>query len=175
MDERFPYIRIPASDWISFLERWEYGKRLLLDIPIEFEIAELGKQGLGNRLKEATKGMQQVKDNQRRGEWIPLIRNCRPILELLRSEKEIAEGITVKEAIKKLIKDSGLPHRHAEGIEGVINNLVTFVHPTHHTVEGKEIKIEPPYDKEDAIFVEATLSTLLNMLTKKLIKSQGES
>jgi hypothetical protein len=172
MEARYNYIRIPVGDWLSFVEDWGYGKLLFLDIPIEFEVTGLEEQGLANRLKEAARGMQQVKDSERQGEWIALVRACRPILDLLRSEKEITEGITVKEAIRKLIKDSGLPHRYAEGIEQVINGLVTFVQPTHHIIEGKEIRIEPPYDKEDAIFVEATVSTLLNMLIRKLTKRQ---
>lgn len=172
MEPRYSYIRIGVGDWISFLEEWGHGRRLLLDIPTEFEVPELEKQALGDRLKEATRGMDQVKKNQRSAQWIPLVKNCRPILDLLRSEKEITEGTTVRAAIRKLITDSGLPDRHAEGVEKVINGLITFVQPTHHIVEGEQVRIEPPYEEEDAIFVEATLSTLLNMLIKKLAKGQ---
>jgi hypothetical protein len=172
IDGQTEYIKIPKSEWLSFLEKWGYGKYLLLDIPIEFEVAELKKQGLAIRLKEANKGLERIRDKLRKGEWIDLVKDCRPILDLLRSERELSEGISTREAIKKLIEESGLPRNYAEGIEGIIKGLVTFVQPTHHIVEGKEIKIEPPYDKEDALFVMATISTLLNMLTRKLIKTQ---
>lgn len=170
MDEQYRYIRIAASDWLSYLQVWGYGKRLLLDIPIEFEVPELEKQALANRLKEAIKGMGRVKVDLVKGEWRTLIRDCRPILDLLRKGK-VSEGVSTTEAIREVIKDSGLPDNYAKGLEDVINGLVTFVQPTHHIVEGKEIKIEPPYDKEDALFLAATIPALLNMLIRKVAKS----
>lgn len=169
IDEQYSYIRIAASDWISFREKWGYGKRLFLDIPIEFEVPELEKQGLASRLKEAIKGIERLKDDLGKAEWRTLIRDCRPILDLLRKGK-VSEGISTTEAIKEVIEDSELPDKYVEGLEGVIKGLVTLVQPSHHIVEGKKTKIEPPYDKEDALFLAATIPALLNMLTRKLIK-----
>lgn len=170
IDEQYRYVRIAASDWLSYLQVWGYGKRLLLDIPIEFEVAKLEKQGLASTLKEAIRGVERVKDDLVKGEWTTVIRDCRPILDLLRKGK-VSEGISTTEAIEEVIKDFGLPDNYAKGLEGVINGLVTFVQPTHHIVEGKKRKIEPPYDKEDALFVAATIPALLNMLIRKVAKS----
>lgn len=174
IDEQYRYIRIAASDWISFCEKWGYGKRLLLDIPIEFEVARLEKQGLASRLKEAVKGLDQTRNDLARQEWRTVIKDSRGILKLLRGDDIPKHVLATQKTVEEILKESGLPENSADGIKKVIDGLHAFTNPTHHLyydAEGKKVKIEPPYDKEDALFVAATIPALLNMLIRKVAKS----
>jgi len=171
------FIKIAASDWISALERARCGRRLIFDIPTGYEALELQEEGLGSRLAEASKGVEQVLADFDRQSWDKFIKDSKKFFQLLR-RGEVAQGISTKEAIKELIKGDGsdLPQEAAQSIQAVVENLYRFVNSSHRFQDenGKKMKMKPSYDKEDALFIAVVVPALLNMLSRKFIKAQQQ-
>ena len=177
-------IRIPRSDWINQFQKYFYkGEFVLVEIPYELsetldKLKNVEQRELAERLLATSKTIRIAESSLRDGEWRTAISQLRDAIEPI--SKGIIEingnQISIKKAIKDLIAESGLPDKVGDSVTQMIDRLFQYASATHHIIDkGKEINLEPPFEKEDAYFVFSTTTFLLNILAQKLIKQTTPS
>lgn len=175
--ERFDTITIEQSYWNKILDQLGYRKRLLLELPIDFEeifssIPKRPQEGLVNRIEVASKSFQKALNQLRIGKWRNAVVESRKVYEAL-SKRKLKNGKSVKDAIQEMLLEYGLPKQNKDNITNIIENLWAYTSPTHHILdaEGKIIKEDEPtmFGREDAYLTVTTAGLLIKMLTEKLM------
>jgi len=169
--------RIAASDWVNkFQTMLGLGKYLLLEVPLDLrEITEslkdISQRGLADRIASSAEALKNAESQLRQGEWRNAIRQVRDAIEAINKGNIKTEAeISITKAIKNLIDQSGLPQKSQDSITMIIDNLMAYTSATHHVVQNeKDVEVEPPFNKEDAIFAIGCTALLLNVLAKKLL------
>lgn len=160
-------LEIQRSQWADILSKAGYEKYQLVEIPIDYgEIIERGKSLSGERLirriKEATKHLEKIMRIMDEGRWGVAVGECRIALEAL------TKGEGYKTEINQVLEKSGFPDKNIKEFRKLIESLKSFTSMRHHYQE-KEIIV--PMGREDALFAVATLTTIINLLSRKLQKS----
>jgi hypothetical protein len=170
-------ITVEQSRWNKVLDQLGYSKRLLLELPIDFEeilssIPKHPQEGLIRRIGIASTSFQKALNELRTGKWREAVVESRKVYEAL-SKKKLEDGKDVKEAIQELLLKYGLPKQNKDNITNIIESLCAYTSPTHHILddEGKIIKEDEPtmFGREDAYLTVTTAGLLIKMLTEKLM------
>lgn len=170
-------ITIEQSRWNKVLGQLGYSKRLLLELPIDFEevlssIPKHPQEGLIRRIEVASKSFQNALNELRTGKWREAVVESRKVYEAL-SKKKLENGKDAKEAIQELLLKYGLPMENKDNIINIIENFWAYTSPTHHILdkEGKFIKEDEPtmFGREDAYLTVTTAGLLIKMLTEKIM------
>ena len=170
-------ITIEQSRWNKVIAQLGYHKRLLFELPIDFEeilssIPKHPQEGLIRRIGVATKSFQKALNKLRDGKWRDAVVESRKVYEAL-SKKKLKNGKEVKEEIQALLLKYGLPKQNKENITDIIEEFWKYTSPTHHSIdsEGKDIKDDEPtmFGREDAYLTVTTAGLLIKMLSEKLM------
>lgn len=170
-------ITIEQSRWNKVLGQLGYSKRLLLELPIDFEeilssIPKHPQEGLIRRMEVASKSFQKALNELSIGKWREAVVESRKVYEAL-SKKKLEDGKDVKEAIQELLLKYGLPRQNKDNITNIIENFWAYTSPTHHILddEGKVIKEDEStmFGREDAYLTVTAAGLLIKMLTEKLM------
>jgi len=156
---------ISSSDWIKkYSEMWKIGQYFLIDLPLPLmESKYLKNKPLGERLIETIKSFSKMEENFKRGEWTEVIKESRPIYELLRD----------KDSILSIFTDSGYTEEMASSLYESIRNLFDYASKYIHKLErtpDKAIMPQIKAEKEDAYLIYASSATLINLLNRKISK-----
>lgn len=169
-------ITIEQSRWNKVLVKLGYHKRLLFELPIDFEeilfsIPKHPQEGLIRRIGVASKSFQKALNKLRDGKWRDAVVESRKVYEAL-SKKKLENGKAVKEEIQALLIKYGLPKENKENITDILERFWRYTCPTHHILdaEGKIIKDDEPtmFGREDAYLTVTTAGLLIKMLSEKL-------
>jgi len=170
-------IMVEQSRWNKVLDRLGYSKRLLLELPIDFEeilssIPKHPQEGLIRRIEVASKSFQKALNELRIGKWREAVVESRKVYEAL-SKRRLENGKDVKEAIQLVLLKYGLPRQNKDNITNIVENLWAYTSPTHHILdaEGKVIKEDEPtmFGREDAYLTVTTAGLLIKMLAEKIL------
>ena len=169
-------ITVEQSRWNKVLHQLGYRKRLLIELPIDFEeilssIPKHPREGLIRRIEIASKSFQKALNELRIGKWRNAVVESRKVYEAL-SKRKLENGKSVKEAIQKMLLEYGLPKQNKDNITNIIENFWLYTSPTHHILddEGNIIKEDEAtmFGREDAFLTVTTAGLLIKMLTEKL-------
>ena len=176
-------ITVEQSRWNKVLDQLGYRKRLLFELPIDFEeilssIPKHPQEGLIRRIGVASKSFKKALNELRIGKWRNAVVESRKVYEAL-SQKKLEDGKDVKEEIQELLLKYGLPKQNKDNITNIIKNLWAYTSPTHHILddEGNIIKEDEPtmFGREDAFLTVTTAGLLIKMLTEKLLSKRSET
>ena len=170
-------ITVEQSRWNKVLGKLGYSKRLLLELPIDFEemlssIPKNTQEGLLRRIQIASESFRKALNELRIGKWREAVVESRKVYEAL-SKKKLEDGKDVKEAIQELLLKYGLPKQNKDNITNIIESFWAYTSPTHHILDsgGNAIKEEEPtlFGREDAFLTVTTAGLLIKMLADKLM------
>ncbi len=112
--------------------------------------------------------------NMDEGRWREAVGECRGIIETLNTgevKDEDGKTIGVKTAINNLLRRSGFSKTNVTSFRILIEQLSSFSSLVHHTtVNGKVVEEAVLIEREDALFTVTTLTTILNLLSRKFQK-----
>jgi len=157
--------RIPAQDWIhDFAPFLGIGKYLVVELPIPEPIKISGE--LANRIEEASKSLDKMKEDLLACEWNRVIEDSRPVFELFRKYG--------RKLVKEILTREGYTE---EAIKNLINSIDSLFHYSskfHHRTDesGKKIMPEIKASKEDAYLIYTTAMGLVNLLARKVKRLQ---
>jgi len=156
---------IPSSDWATeFAPVFGIGKFLVLEVPeSEIEVTKSGE--LAERVKEAGESLQRMRIDIQKGEWTQCAEDARAVVELLKK----------KELIRPLLETNGIQPGTAEALLTGLEGILDYTHAFHHRVDKAGQKPVPAVnaESEDAYLGFATAAALLNLVARKLQKSQA--
>jgi hypothetical protein len=170
-------ITIEQSRWNKVLSQLGYSKRLLLELPIDFEeilssIPKHPQEGLIRRIQAASESFHKALNELKIGKCREAVLESRKVYEAL-SKKKLEDGKDVKEAIQELLLKYGLPKQNKDNITNIIENFWAYTSPTHHILdnEGNVITENEPtmFGREDAFLTVTTAGLLIKMLAEKLM------
>lgn len=169
-------IMIEQSRWNKVLDQLGYRKKLLFELPVDFEeilsqIPKHPQKGLVRRVEVASKSFKKALNELRIGKWRNAVVESRKVYEAFRKGK-LENGKSVKDAIQEMMLEHGLPKQNRDNITNIIDNLWKYTSPTHHIIddEGNTIKEDEPtvFGREDAYLTVTTGGLLIKMLIEKL-------
>ena len=173
-------IDIPRSQWADILSEADYDKYLILEIPIDFgkiisHSKSLEGEGLQNRIRKASDQLTKIMREIDEGRWRKAVGDCRIALEALtKGNVRTIEGKTISadRAISELLQKSGFPEKNIQSFKILIEQLKSYTSLQHHikSESGEDIELPVPMDREDAIFAVATVTTIINLLSRKFSK-----
>lgn len=169
--------RISSSDWVNeYQRRLGLGKFLLLEVPFDLEdvIARLEHakdREFAARVVEAARALDQAHQLLREGRWRDSVRQSRDALEILQKGKLEKEGISVKQAIKDLVEQAGLPSTAGDDLTQTIDRLYSFGSATHPVQKKEQIVDIAVFEREDALFLITCVASVTSMIAKKLERS----
>jgi len=158
-------IRIPAQDWIhDFAPFLGIGKYLVVELPIP-ESIKISDE-LANRIEEASKSLDKMREDILACEWNRVIEDSRPIFELFRKYG--------KNLVKEILTREGYTEEAIKNLLDSIDNLFHYSSKFHHRTDesGKKIIPEIKASKEDAYLIYTTAMGLVNLLTRKVKRFQ---
>ena len=170
-------ITIEQSRWNKVLSRLGYSKRLLLELPIDFEeilssIPKHPQEGLIRRIQAASESFRKALNELKIGKWREAVVESRKVYEAL-GTKKLEDGKDVKEAIQELLLKYGLPKQNKDNITNIIESFWAYTSPTHHILdkEGNIIAENEPtmFGREDAFLTVTTAGLLIKMIADKLM------
>jgi len=120
-------ISVEQSRWNKVLSELGYDKRLLFELPIDFEemlssIPKHPKEGLIRRIAVASKSFQKALDKLRIGKWREAVVESRKVYEALRKGK-LENGRRVEDAIEEMLVEYGLPKQNKSNITEIIKSF----------------------------------------------------
>lgn len=159
-------ILISSSDWVNkFSEPLDLGKIVLVEIPLP--LLNIEKTNLTDdfceKLLTAIHSFTEMEKNFKLGEWNEVIKNSRPIYELLKDKDRIIE----------LLTKSGYTDDMSDSLYESISRLFDYSSKYIHKIDqSSEKKIRQPYaaEKEDAYLIYTNAATMINLLTSKFKK-----
>lgn len=161
------HISISSSDWVNkFSEEMKLGKYFIIELPLpEIEKDyDRSEEKYVTQLHEAIKSFSIMEQNIKMGEWNEVIKNSRPIYELIR-EKDFLESI---------LSRSGYTQEMSLELHNSVRSLFNYASKYIHKIDQspeKAIIHHFKAEKEDAYLIYATSATLINLLNRKLIKT----
>lgn len=172
-------ITIPRSRWADMLSEGGYDKKQIIELPLDYGgiigySKSLSKKSLQSRLSKASEQLEKVIRKMDEGRWREAVGDCRVIIEMLTKgsfKDDDGETISAEKAINNTLKRSGFPEKNINSFRTLIQQLSNFSSLTHHiTVNGKDVEEAVPMDREDALFTVTTLTTIINLLSRKFQK-----
>ena len=156
-------IRIPTGDWLhEFCPVFKNSKYQIFEIPTP-KLNEKN-EGLSHRVYEAIESLNEMEKARLEGDWNKVIKESRPVWELIRN----------KEDIKELIKGDHINEQTLISYNGLIDNLFNFsskfIHRESDRKDGNKVMGINSANKEDAELIYAMAFSLTNLISKKLNK-----
>lgn len=167
---RSSVIRIHSSQWSNFLSQAGYDSFQIIEIPINYEkikasTLSLGDNDLQGRLKKATGQLDRIMVLMDEGRWPEAVGECRICLEAM------TKGDGIRSEINSILESSGFPEKNITSFRMLLEQLESFTSLKHHAIVGDEEKeLIVPMDREDALFAVSTLTTTINLLSRKYLK-----
>lgn len=169
-------IEIPTSKWSEIISDAGYEKYQLIELPINYDeiighAKSLEGVGLQDRLRKASEQLTETMKLMNEARWNEAVGSCRFIIEALtKGNIKTADGKTMSasKAISELLQSSGFPERTTTHFKELIEKLKSFTNIKHHIKIGEEEReIIVPMGREDALFTVTTLTTIINLLSRK--------
>jgi len=166
-------IRIPNSEWSSILTKAGYDSFQIIELPINFnkirdETRSLEEKNFQLRLKKASDHLVNIMVLMDEGNWSEAVGECRICLEAL------TRGDGVRKEINIVLESSGFPEKNIVSFRNLLQQLVTFTSLKHHAViDDEEKELVVPMGREDALFAVSTLTTIINLLSRKYLKQRS--
>ena len=169
-------IEIPTSKWSEIISEAGYEKYQLIELPINYDeiignARSLEGVGLQDRLRKASEQLTEIMKLMNEARWNEAVGRCRFLIEALtKGDIKTADGKTMSasKAISELLQRSGFPERTTTHFKELIERLKTFTNIKHHIKIGEEEReITVPMGREDALFTVTTLTTIINLLSRK--------
>ncbi len=166
-------IRIPNSEWSSILNKAGYASFQIIELPINFkkirdEVGSLEEKDFQLRLKKSSDHLVKIMVLMDEGNWSEAVGECRICLEAL------TKGDGVRKEINTVLESAGFPEKNILSFRNLLQQLVTFTSLKHHAVIGDEEKeLVVPMGREDALFAVSTLTTVINLLSRKYLKQHS--
>jgi len=152
---------IASSNWVNdFAPQLGIGRFITAELPLPSPVA-INKE-FAERLNNATEALQKMGEEVKKGEWNEVIKNSRPVAELLK-DKAMVSSVLTKHAYSE--EASNLLF---DGIANLFDYSSKFIHKVakDRTIMPAEIKAE----KEDAYLIYSVSIGLLNLFTQKVRK-----
>jgi len=156
--------KIEQSDWIArFAEKLGIGKFLLLELNIP-EIKKNNGETLNETHEILKKKIKLVENFIKKGEWYAAMT---PLKEFY----ETFKNVELKNELKDLLKedcheDLGIDN-FFKGIDSFYHFVCKYIHPLDQTKRTKAI---PTANKEDVYLGYSLAISILNLISKKLVK-----
>lgn len=154
---------ISSSDWVKqFIPILKIGKFLTYEIPL------ITTDGIGEKFKErinsAIESIEVMENARRQCEWNLVIKEARPIIELINHKNEIIQ----------LFRNEGFEE---EAINKFVEMLLSFFHYVskfiHRVSQNKNLLKISSAQKEDAEFVYAMAVNLVNLISRKSFRQES--
>lgn len=159
-DLDYDYI-IPSSEWIhDFAPKFEQTKYQVFEIPIPFALD--GKTDLSSRLNAAIGSLQEMERAKIVGDWQSVIKESRPVWELIRNRQEIDD----------VISNSEFNNDTITSFKKMIDSLFDFSSKfIHREARNKTLMPLNNVSKEDAELIFNLGVSVVNLIAKKIIRA----
>lgn len=163
-------IRIHSSEWSDILSQTGYDSFQIIEIPIDYGKIKSATGGLSDddlqgRLKKSTVHLDKIMGLMDEGRWPEAVGECRICLEAM------TKGNGVRSEINSVLESSGFPEENITSFRMLLEQLKSFTSLKHHAVvDGEDKELVVPMDREDALFAVSTLTTIINLLSRKYLK-----
>ncbi len=157
-------VEIAASDWVQdFAPQLGLGRFVIAELPLPSPVV-VGEE-FAEWLNEAIKALPEMEEKVKECEWNEVIEKSRPVSELLRHE-----GM-----INSILSKHGYTEEAASSLLNAIKGLYDYSSKFIHRVDkdGRTILPEIKAEKEDAYLIHSLSTSLVNLLTQKIRKSEG--
>lgn len=152
-------IKISSSDWLhDFSSVFQRGKFQVFELPIPNGLTDSSE--LSKRLNAAIVSLQEMEDARNEGDWSKVVKESRPVWELIRNKDEIKESLRNDDIHEVTIVSFG------RLIDSLFDFSSKFVHRESQNNEVMTNKAS----KEDADLIYAISVSLLNLITKKVTR-----
>lgn len=151
---------IASSDWIhDYCPSFNIGKYMIIEVPLVETIVGTGE--LIERITDATKSLDKMREGLMACEWNRVIEDSRGVFELFRKY-----GATW---VKDILIRDGYTDMAATDLVKAIDNVFDYSSKFHHRTDvgGKTIMPEVKASKEDAYLIYTTAMSLVNLLARK--------
>lgn len=152
-------IKISSGDWIhDFIPVYENGKYQVFEVPVPKLENKNGK--LGERINEAINSIRLMEKEKIDGEWNNVVKESRPVWELLKSRAEIAE----------ILRNDYLNDSAIESLSKLIDAFFDFTSKFIHKQSKSNEVMYNKASKEDAQMIYAMSVSIVNLITRKMDK-----
>lgn len=148
---------ISSSEWLhNFSKVFERSRYQVFEIPIPDSLGDTSD--LSQRLNAAIVSLKEMEEAKLSGDWETVLKESRPVWELVRNKQEIIDILKQDEFNDDTIKAFNAL------VESLFNFSSKFI---HRESRSKELMIINKARKEDAELIYAMAISLVNLLTKK--------
>jgi len=156
-------ITIASSDWVkTFMPALRQGEFITYNIPIIKP--EYVKGPLKKRIEEAVLSIADMEKARTQCEWNSVIKESRPVLELIKKDKI---------ALEKILVNAGFTNDAIEDFTKMLQNFHDYASKFIHKLgRGKTPSIMPtiPAQREDAELVYALAINIVNVVSTKVYR-----
>ncbi|MDX9694374.1 MAG: hypothetical protein RBT49_01145 [Bacteroidales bacterium] len=151
-------IIISAADWLKeYYPVFGFNKYRIYELPLPRIESSKGNVDISNRINLAIESLKDVETAYNNGEWDKLIKESRPIWELIRNKDEI----------KILIENKDYNDETKEALNNLLSSLFNFSSKFIHKVSHKGELMQKNYiSKEEAELIHLTSLGILNLFSK---------
>jgi hypothetical protein len=157
-------VTVPSSDWINdFVPAFGLGTFIVFEVPDSTGLAV--PQELKERFVRATLAVASMKNDMAQGEWPECIRHSRDVWDLTRRE----------DVLKPYLIGGGLSDAAAMNLLASMKTMFDFSSKFVKAAEVGSGEVNPvlPASKEDAYFVYALATSMVNLLSRKAAKGKS--
>lgn len=150
-------IKISSSDWLhEFSKVFERNKYQVFELPIpeSYSVTD----DLAKRLNAAIVSLKEMEDAKLAGDWEAVLKESRPVWELVRNKEEINALLRQDELNEETIKS------YNSLVESLFNFSAKFIHKES---KDKQLMAVNKARKEDAELIYTIAISLINLLSKK--------
>lgn len=152
-------IKISSSDWLhDFSPVFQRGRFQVFELPIPTGL--IGSSELSKRLNAAIVSLQDMEAARNEGDWSKVIKESRPVWELIRNKDEIRESL----------KKDGIHEATVVSFGKLVDSLFDFSSKFIHRESRESEVMMNKANKEDAELIYAVSVSLLNLITKKVTR-----
>jgi hypothetical protein len=153
-------IKISSGDWLhDFSPVFQRGRFQVFELQVPNGLTDT--TDLSNRLNAAIVSLREMETSKSDGDWNGVIKETRPVWELVKNKEEITD----------LLKNDEMHQVTIESFKRLIDSLFDFSSKfIHKESKNKEIMTLNKASKEDAELVYALSVSLVNLITKKISK-----
>ncbi len=153
-------IKISSGDWLhDFYSKFQNTNYQIFELPIPKN--PKGKSGLANRINEVIQSIKEMENAKNEGDWNKVVKESRPIWELIRNKNEINE----------LLKKDEINEQTIASYNKLIESLYDFASKfIHKETKANEIMAINKAGKEDAELIYALSVSIANLISQKINK-----
>jgi|GEM_PF-4696126 len=153
---------ISSGDWLyDFSKVFQRSRYQVFEIPLPESLTDTN--GLSQRLNAAIVSLKDMEKAKLSGDWESVLKESRPVWELVKNKEEIAQLMRQDELNDETIKAFNMM------VESLFNFSSKFI---HRESKSKELMMVNKARKEDAELVYVLAVSLINVISKKLTRHQ---